>query len=228
MPTNTQAKLTKRGAYKAGLKKGRKKRTTIPTRQQAMSSRHLSPRNTALCPEGHRMINGKCSDASGMDFSGRKYVKRKTMSNIPTNIKPLWEVKEVGDSGLINLSNASVEFGSEEHWEEKLKQVRNILEELSPMWLRPNVVPVDKINKIVEYSNTILIERKQLHALYNKMKRVKTSPQSVGINLLKSSIKMLPLDTQKWISHQSSDNDLFGYGWLIGLIIAGLIYDNNK
>ena len=61
-------KLTRYSRDKARGKK--RKRTILPTRKQAMFNRHRSTHNTPICPDGQRMINGACTDASGIGFNG--------------------------------------------------------------------------------------------------------------------------------------------------------------
>ena len=191
-------KLTR---YSRNLNKPIKKRTILQNRKKAIANRHKSPRNTAICPEGQRYINGTCTEASGVNFHG-SHDTRVSIKDIP---KP-------SGKEILNISNLDAVTLQ--------KELTNHL----PHWLSKSSVSIDTIKIVIDYVETLSIEERKIKSIYDKVLRARRLEQKASIIVLNNIVASYPLVVQEWINDMNDNNQVFGFGWLVAILLAVALY----
>ena len=122
-------KLTRYGRKLAGGKK--RKRTVLPTRKQAMSYRHKSIHNTAICPEGQRKINGACTDASGVGFNN----------------------SDLSGNNFSPSNNSTIPESVDIDYNEYIPMARQILSQHAPHWFKQKTLPKSHLIIAIELAH---------------------------------------------------------------------------
>jgi len=179
-------------SYGKNRKRTSKKRTVLPTRKQAMSYRHKTIHNTAICPDGERLINGKCSHANGVQFSGHTFTTKVPLSEVQRNTT---------GGNYLYLSYSRIE--SENFIPKVNREARN----LSPSWIRYRSMSTSNIMRIADFLTTIPFDKRILKVVVGKAERAKVSTEATGRKLYNSILNDLPPSVRDFISDLSNEDD---------------------
>ena len=184
-----------------------KRRTVLPTKKQAMSYRHRTLLQTPICPEGQRLINGKCSSANGVNFSGHTY----------DTLSPMKQ-SDVGKRKSDDLTTITINVPEGKTL--NLNDINVRAQSMSPSWLKFQNVNTNTLSLIYEFLNNQTIPTQTLNILSDKMNKVKVSNELNGKKILNSMLNDVP---NAWISF-ITDLDDEGENQLMGSFAFWMIF----
>jgi len=181
--------------YAKTLGKSKKKRTSRLTRKQAMSHRHRTIAQTRICPEGQRLINGKCSGTSGVGFSGTP--SEGTLSTNPDNISK-------GDWVIFNINPSDPQYSA--------ANINNLIQSNSPIWM-DNKLNALTISKILRFLNGQRMQSYTLSVIEDKWNKAVNSNRNQGMRIIESIGRDLPQSWWDFINdHGQTNTNFMGLG----------------